>query len=96
MLKPKAGKKYWIAFTLIVLMILAVGAINLHILHSARGRIFSQISDVPDEDTALVMGTDMLRFNGSTNLHFFLRSEGAALLYQSGKAKKIANHRKSR
>jgi SanA protein len=88
-IKSKIAKTYKIASILILVMVLAIAAINLYILHCTKGCIYNEVADVPARDVGLVMGTDLLRFNGSTNLHFFLRSEGAVMLYQSGKAKRL-------
>lgn len=37
----------------------------------------------------MVMGTDLLRFNGSTNIHFYNRTEGAAEIFLSGKVEHL-------
>lgn len=73
----------------ILLLVLVIGGINCYILHFAKNCIFDHISDVPKREMALVMGTDLMRFNGSTNLHFLNRTEGAAILYFSGKAGRL-------
>ena len=87
------GSKARTALKFIAVLALAAIAgtvgINLYILHCARGCVFHQVSDVPAQETLLVLGTDLLRFNGSTNVHFFNRVEGAADLFFSGKAKRL-------
>lgn len=58
-------------------------------VESTKASVFDQISQVPQREIGLVMGTDLLRFNGSTNLHFFNRTDGAAKIYLSGKASRL-------
>ena len=63
-----------------------VFGINLFIVSGGTGRVFKQISDLPQTDFGLVMGTDLMRFDGSTNIHFLNRTEGAAEIFLSGTA----------
>jgi SanA protein len=87
--KPKP-KRIWkllaVIFTFISLTVLGI---NLYIVGSTKTCISNQVSSLPQLGFALVMGTDMLRFNGSTNLHFLNRTEGAATIYLSGKVRHL-------
>jgi SanA protein len=60
--------------------------INLYIIFSARNLIFRKVSDLPRHEFALVLGTEPLRPDGSTNLHFLKRTDLAAQVYAAGKA----------
>jgi SanA protein len=66
-----------------------VFGINLFIVSGGTGRVFKQISDLPQRDYGLVMGTDLMRFDGSTNIHFLNRTEGAAEIFLAGKVKRL-------
>lgn len=83
------GKLRFFSACLLFAVVVAIGGINLHMIQCGSGRIFTQISQVPSQEIGLVMGTDLLRFNGSTNVHFINRTDGAALLYRSGKVKRL-------
>jgi SanA protein len=75
----KFGK--WPAIATVIAPFSTILGINLYIVGSTKTRIFDQASNLPQREFGLVMGTDMLRFNGSTNLHFLNRTEGAAKIY---------------
>lgn len=50
-------------------------------------RLFDSVSEVPQSEAALVLGTSQWRKDGSTNLFFLYRIEAAASLYHAGKVK---------
>ena len=79
----------WLVIVTVVVFFATILGINLYIVGSTKARIFNQVSNLPQREFGLVMGTDMLRFNGSTNLHFLNRTEGAAQIYLSGKASRL-------
>lgn len=82
--------RHWrkVAILLFVLVCFVVGA-NLWIIGTARGSVFHDISSVPANDVALVLGTGPFTAKANTNLHFVVRVEAAAKLYKSGKAKHL-------
>jgi SanA protein len=88
--KPEAIRlvKLIVAAIVIAVFFMVLG-INVYIVGDTNTRIFKQVSDLPRQKFGLVMGTDMLRFDGSTNLHFLNRIEGAAKIYASGKAGRL-------
>ena len=55
----------------------------------AQVSVLGQISQVPQREFGLVLGTDLLRFNGLTNLHFLNRTANAAEIYLAGKASRL-------
>jgi len=59
--------------------------INLWIIWSVGTFIFSDIAQIPSNSVALVLGTDLLHSDGSTNSHFITRTVAAAKLYKAGK-----------
>ena len=63
--------------------------INLYIICSTKNRVFYQISDLPQRDVELVLGTEPVRPDGSTNLHFLKRTDAAVKIYLAGKAKTL-------
>lgn len=62
---------------------------NHAVLSSAKGKIFSDVSAMPGEDVALVLGTSPKVKSGNKNLYFEHRMDAAAALYQAKKVKKI-------
>jgi SanA protein len=79
----------WGAFSLCAIFLITTAAINSYILHGSKGRIFYRIEDVPTNAVGLVLGTDLKRADGSTNIHFLNRTTAAARIYASGKVKRL-------
>lgn len=65
-------------------------ALNEYIVRSTRSAVFTEISALPPNDVALVLGTGkLLRGSGRINPHFRKRVEAAAELYHAGKVKHL-------
>jgi SanA protein len=90
-LRPQALKaKIWKYFIRAGLGLFTIAlAINLYIVQSTRSSIFTRIEQLPSGEVGLVLGTDFLRPDGSTNVHFLNRTAAAAKVYASGKAKSL-------
>jgi SanA protein len=72
--------------------LMAAGALGLNewIVRSTRSAVFTELSAVPQNDVALVLGTGkLLRGSGRVNPHFRKRTEAAAALYHAGKVKHL-------
>ena len=70
--------------TVIVTFAITLG-INVFMVASASKRTVRELSLLPAREYALVLGTEPVRPDGSTNLHFIHRTDHAALVYHSGK-----------
>jgi len=89
-IKPKAKRLMkFIGVVTVTAVFLVILGINLYIVGDTKTSIFNEIANLPQREFGLVMGTDMLRFNGSTNLHFLNRTEGAAKIFLSGKVSRL-------
>jgi SanA protein len=74
---------------LVVLLFLAVVAYaNLTAIWSSRGRLYSDVGDLPETEVGLVFGTTD-RVNGRENLYFRYRIDAAVRVWKSGKIRTI-------
>jgi SanA protein len=60
--------------------------LNLCVVFAGRSRVYTDIERVPKRNVAVVLGTDLIRRDGSTNVHFLYRVDSAARVYLAGKA----------
>lgn len=83
--------KRWLYFSFAAgaFVLLLILLINYQVDRSARGKIYSDISSVPAQQVALVLGTSRYLTNGNPNLYFSYRIDAAVALYKAGKVKKI-------
>lgn len=71
------------------LLAATIGGINLWMVHQAQPQLHRTAATLPRRETGLVLGTERLRPDGSTNWHFRLRAEAAAALFHSGKVERL-------
>lgn len=69
--------------------VFVIAAINLWIVKSADGRVYTDDRALPENEVALVLGAGRTMYGGSINLHFKARTEAAAHLYHIGKVKHL-------
>lgn len=73
-----------ISILLIVVLLLAA---NYWVIQSTKAQLYNDISKLPNNKVALVLGTNPKLGSGRTNLYFTTRMDAAALLYKNGKVK---------
>ena len=76
-------------FIVSVALFMVTLGINLYIICCTKDCIFKQITNLPPQEFEMVLGTEPMRPDGSTNLHFLNRTDVAAKVYLAGKAKNI-------
>lgn len=76
----------WVVFGLAVLFIGVVAYANFTAIWASRGRLFTEVSQLPETKVGLVFGTTD-RVNGRENLYFRYRINAAARVWKSGKIK---------
>jgi len=69
--------------------ILFIAISNAWIIESTKKNVFSQIEELPERQTGLILGTSDKLSNGTDNLFFKTRMEMAAALYNAGKVKHL-------
>lgn len=78
-------------FVLIPVLVLAVifVVVSNKLISNESERCYTSVSDIPESDVALVLGTAKYRKNGGRNLYYRYRMEAAVKLFKSGKVKAI-------
>lgn len=74
---------------LLVFGVVFVAVANLRITRAHRDRLYTHVEDIPARETALVLGASSTLRNGRPNPHFVNRMDAAALLYHSGKVRRL-------
>ena len=77
---------------LMLLLLLAAGLLvgsNLWVAGSTHHSIYTEVEEVPEEETGLVLGTSKSFVGGRENLHFKNRMAAAAALFQAGKVERL-------
>lgn len=82
-------KGFSIFLFLFIAVIVGILYLNLYIKDSTKALIYSDISQIPKRDVALVLGTAKYVKRGKINYFYKYRIQSAAKLYKSGKVKAI-------
>lgn len=85
----KCGRRCRAIAICLLLAVLVFAGVNLWMTRAERPYIYQNISTVPANDVALVLGTGPFTAKGHPNLHFTVRVNAAAKLYKSGKTKHL-------
>lgn len=77
------------SFILMTLMVIFIVLCNYAIMSSTKTQLYSDISLIPKNDVAILLGASKKSRWGGENLFFKYRIEAAAALFKSGKIKHI-------
>lgn len=76
-------------FYLVSGLLFGVLVLNVLLVLNTEGQVYDDISNLPDNDVGLVLGTSHRLHNGDSNMFFFQRIEQTVKLYQAGKIQHI-------
>ena len=80
---------FFFSFVTIVLLIATIAVCNHLVERAADRKTYDDISTLPHNEVALVLGAPPLLHEGKVNPYFVKRMEAAAALYHAGKIDKI-------
>ena len=74
---------------LVTVLLIAILSCYLLVSANARGKTFNDVQDIPFNEVGLLLGTSPVTSNGEHNYYFDERIKATAILYHSGKIKRI-------
>ncbi len=74
---------------LIAIVAAGLAFCDFHVAGASEGLVYSDLSDVPNHDVALVLGTSKYAYDGRLNLFYVPRIEAAAKLFHAGKVRGV-------
>lgn len=79
-----------LVFLIIIIVLIAVVAFcNFYVAHSARGKIFDSVEQIPFYNVGLVLGTPAKRQDGEPNQYFVNRMDAAVDLLRKKKISRL-------
>lgn len=88
-MKKKCKQLCWILGGAIFLILLLIISCNVGVIWNVRGRTFDDVSKIPTNHSAIVLGTSPITPRGIHNGSFDNRIKAASELYKAGKVKKL-------
>ena len=83
-------KKFLVFITImIVICLLIVIACQIVVKHSAKGRLYDDVDEIPHREVGLLLGTNPLGRSGRPNQFFFRRIDATVAMYEAGKVDRI-------
>lgn len=83
-------KKYRIIlFSLATAILIVILSCYLLVYINAKGKTFNDVQSIPYNEVGLLLGTSPITSNGEHNYYFDERIKAAAMLYHSGKIRRI-------
>lgn len=82
-------KTLYILFAIIGLAMIIVCVCYLSVDYNAHGRVFDNVTDVPEHEYGILLGTSPITPQGAHNFYFDNRIKATVELYKAGKVKKI-------
>ena len=77
------------AVWLTIILIASIIICNLWVIRSSRDKIYADVSKIPSNDVALLLGANKKSRRGNINLYFANRIDAAVNLFRAGKIKHI-------
>ena len=74
---------------LVTVLLIAILSCYLLVCINAKGKTFNDVQDIPFNEVGLLLGTSPVTSNGEHNYYFDERIKATAILYHSGKIKRI-------
>lgn len=78
-----------ILLCLVTVPLIAILSCYLLVCINAKGKTFNDVQDIPFNEVGLLLGTSPVTSNGEHNYYFDERIKATAILYHSGKIKRI-------
>ena len=78
-----------ILLCLVTVLLIVILCCYLLVCISAKGKTFNDVQDIPFNEVGLLLGTSPVTSNGEHNYYFDERIKATAILYHSGKIKRI-------
>lgn len=82
-------KLIYITLTIATLCVISLIICNRIIKKNASSKLYTEVNEIPENDTGLLLGTSPKLKNGNNNLYFDYRILAAVKLYKAGKIKYI-------
>ena len=76
---------FWIFVSLVFVGLAVVAGCHIAVFHAAKGRLYSNVEQIPHREVGLLLGTNPKGRTGRTNQFFVRRIDAAEALYKAGK-----------
>ena len=87
--KKTLKRAQWVIMAVIIAGIAVVAGCELAVYNASKGRVYSDVEEIPHREVGLLLGTNPKGRRGGVNMFYNHRIDAAVALYEAGKVDRI-------
>ena len=87
--KKKLNRVLWVLVAIMVTGLTVVAGCELAVYSASKGRVYSDVDEIPHREVGLLLGTNPKGRRGGANMFYNYRIDAAVELYEAGKVDRI-------
>ena len=87
--KKKINRVLWVFVAIIIAGLAVVAGCELAVYNASKGRVYSDVEEIPHREVGLLLGTNPKGRRGGVNTFYNHRIDAAVALYEAGKVDRI-------
>ena len=88
-MKKTLKRSLWVIMAIMVAGLAVVAGCELAVYSSSKGRVYSDVDEIPYREVGLLLGTNPKGRRGGANMFYNYRIDAAVELYEAGKVDRI-------
>ena len=88
-MKKKLNRVLWVLVAIIIAGLAVVAGCELAVYNASKGRVYSNVEEIPHREVGLLLGTNPKGRRGGVNMFYNHRIDAAVALYEAGKVDRI-------
>ncbi len=88
-MKKKLNRVLWVLVAIIIAGLAVVAGCELAVYNASKGRVYSNVEEIPHREVGLLLGTNPKGRRGGINMFYNHRIDAAVALYEAGKVDRI-------
>ena len=84
-MKKKLNRVLWVLVAIIIAGLAVVAGCELAVYNASKGRVYSNVEEIPHREVGLLLGTNPKGRRGGVNMFYNHRIDAAVALYEAGK-----------
>ena len=88
-MKKTMKRTFWVLVTIMAIGLAVVAGCELAVYSASKGRVYSDVDEIPHGEVGLLLGTNPKGRRGGINMFYNYRIDAAVALYEAGKVDRI-------
>lgn len=88
-MKKTMKRTFWVLVTIMAMGLAVVAGCELAVCSASKGRVYSDVDEIPHREVGLLLGTNPKGRRGGINMFYNYRIDATVALYEAGKVDRI-------